>query len=83
MDNIKTSRRRSFVSLFRVRSFPRVSHPFFYHGVVARVTKRLRGKDARSGACLFVCLFVCSFVCKQPRMKQTQLTALLKDFTGL
>lgn len=62
MDNIKTSRRRSFVSLFRVRPFPRVSHPlFFYHGVVARVTKRLRGEDARSGACLFVCLFVCLF----------------------
>lgn len=33
--------------------------------------------------CLFICLFVCPFVCRQPRLKQTQLTALLKDFTGL
>lgn len=71
MDNIKTSRRRSFVSLFRVRSFPRVSHPFFYHGVVVRVTKRLRGEDARSGACLFVCLFVCLLVCLQATADET------------
>lgn len=32
---------------------------------------------------MFVCLFICLFVCRQPRLKQTQLTALLKDFTGL
>ena len=64
--------------------------PFFTPvlvGVVARVTKRLMLLVSRSRACLFVCLFiclfVCPFVCRQPRLKQTQLTALLKDFTGL